>query len=133
MYIPNFLVIFNIPFPPDVPDWSSSGGWDIKLGVLIGWISGVIYLSSRVPQVFLARYSYSPRAPRHALFSCHCAAWQLYLNFKRRSVEGLSVGMFTMAIMGNLTYGTSLLLRPLSMVYFVSRLPWLVTLPHFIS
>ena len=34
--------------------------------------------------------------------------------------------MFTMAIMGNLTYGVSLLLRPLSMVYFVSRLPWLV-------
>jgi hypothetical protein len=34
--------------------------------------------------------------------------------------------MFTMAIMGNLTYGTSLLLRPLTMDYFVSRLPWLV-------
>ena len=36
-----------------------------------------------------------------------------------------------MAIMGNLTYGTSLLLRPLSMVYFVSKLPWLVTHPPF--
>ncbi len=54
---------------------------------------------------------------------------QLRLNYKRRSVEGLSPGMFTMAIMGNLTYGTSLLLRPLSMVYFVSRLPWLVPFP----
>jgi hypothetical protein len=35
----------------EVPDWSSSGGWDVKIGVLIGWISGVIYLSSRIPQV----------------------------------------------------------------------------------
>jgi hypothetical protein len=37
--------------------------------------------------------------------------------------------MFTLTIMGNLTYGTSLLLRPLSVVYFVSKLPWLVPNP----
>ena len=57
---------------------------------------------------------------------------QLYLNFKRRSVQGLSTGMFLMAIMGNLTYGTSLLLRPLSMDYFVSKLPWLVPVPFIL-
>ena len=39
--------------------------------------------------------------------------------------------MFMMAILGNLTYGISLLLRPLSMDYFVSKLPWLVTLSFF--
>jgi hypothetical protein len=50
------FALFLIPFPSDVPDWSSSGGWDVKLGVLIGWFSSVIYLSSRVPQVRSERY-----------------------------------------------------------------------------
>ncbi len=96
----------------------------MKLGVLIGWVSGVIYLSSRIPQVSLALLT-----PPPPLLTPRFLALQLRMNYKRRSVEGLSLGMFTMAIMGNLTYGVSLLLRPLSMVYFVSRLPWLVPLP----
>jgi hypothetical protein len=103
-------------------------------------------------QRHLSVFSCAPGSQKLFIFACTCCftlcssflifapcfpmtslSLQLYLNFKRRSVEGLSVGMFTMAIMGNLSYGISLLLRPLSMDYFVSRLPWLVLLYPFPS
>jgi hypothetical protein len=54
---------------------------------------------------------------------------QLKKNYDRKSADGLSPGMFTLTIMANLTYGTSLLLRPLSVQYFVSKLSWLVQNP----
>ncbi|KAK6330498.1 hypothetical protein TWF696_003388 [Orbilia brochopaga] len=56
------------------------------LGMILGWSSTVLYLSSRLPQI--------------------------YLNHKRRSVSGLSPLLFAAAFCGNFCYSASLLLNP---------------------
>ncbi|CAJ0954550.1 unnamed protein product [Ranitomeya imitator] len=55
------------------------------VGCVIGSISSMFYLSSRVPQIVT--------------------------NFRRRSTEGLALSLFCMVIVGNLTYGLSILLK----------------------
>mmetsp|Transcript_34878 Transcript_34878/g.43073 ORF Transcript_34878/g.43073 Transcript_34878/m.43073 type:complete len:475 (+) Transcript_34878:168-1592(+) len=68
-------------------------------GVALGWISAVVYLNSRLPQ--------------------------LLKNYKRQSVDGLSWVMFFCAVMGNLTYGLGVLLRDSSPKAVLKALPWL--------
>ena len=55
------------------------------IGLAIGWISAVVYLCSRVPQVVK--------------------------NVRRGSVEGLSILMFICTVMGNLTYGCGIMIH----------------------
>jgi len=54
------------------------------IGDVSAWVSGILYFCARLPQI--------------------------YLNFKRKSVEGLSLPMFLCAILGNTTYGLSVLI-----------------------
>lgn len=70
------------------------------IGYLIGWVSAFVYLNSRIPQVLK--------------------------NYKRKSVEGLSLIMFFCAIMGNLTYGMGVILKDSSPTALKKSLPWLV-------
>lgn len=56
------------------------------IGRILSWISTVLYLGSRLPQ--------------------------LYKNFRRRSTAGLSPTLFVAAFFGNLFYSTSLLTNP---------------------
>ncbi|NXE24916.1 LAAT1 protein, partial [Ardeotis kori] len=74
-------------------------------GFICGYISCVFYLGSRFPQ--------------------------LYKNFRRRSTEGTSYLLFALAMMGNCTYGLSLVLKMPAMqsfraLYFLHHLPWLI-------
>ncbi|NXT85312.1 LAAT1 protein, partial [Zapornia atra] len=74
-------------------------------GFVCGYISCVFYLGSRFPQ--------------------------LYKNFQRRSTEGTSYLLFALAMMGNCTYGLSLVLKmPATKSfrgpYFLHHLPWLL-------
>ncbi|XP_032855967.1 lysosomal amino acid transporter 1 homolog isoform X3 [Tyto alba] len=74
-------------------------------GFVCGYISCVFYLGSRFPQ--------------------------LYKNFRRRSTEGTSYLLFALAMMGNCTYGLSLVLKmPATKsfwaLYFLHHLPWLI-------
>ncbi|XP_067402902.1 uncharacterized protein [Emydura macquarii macquarii] len=74
-------------------------------GFICGYISCVFYLGSRFPQ--------------------------LYKNFQRRSTEGTSYLLFALAMMGNCTYGLSLVLKmpaaeSLRNLYFLHQLPWLI-------
>ncbi|KAG0338374.1 hypothetical protein BG004_007252 [Podila humilis] len=55
----------------------------VQLGRIFAWVCTVFYLSSRMPQ--------------------------LWKNYKRKSVQGLSILMFFWAAMGNLTYTLSIL------------------------
>ena len=57
----------------------------VILGTFCGWISGLFYFFSRIPQIIE--------------------------NQKFKSVEGLSFGLFTLTIAGNLSYGLSILIR----------------------
>jgi len=57
-----------------------------SIGRIFAWICTVLYLTSRMPQI-----------------------WK---NYTRRSVEGLSVFMFIFAALGNLSYSTSIFINP---------------------
>ncbi|XP_013865803.1 lysosomal amino acid transporter 1 homolog [Austrofundulus limnaeus] len=75
------------------------------IGFAIGSLSSVLYLCSRLPQ--------------------------MYTNFKRKSTEGVSYFLFALVILGNTTYGLSVLLKNPDLgnsesSYLVHHLPWLV-------
>ncbi|CAG8484652.1 6131_t:CDS:2 [Cetraspora pellucida] len=58
-----------------------------SIGRIFAWTCTVLYLTSRMPQI-----------------------WK---NYKRRSVEGLSIFMFVFAALGNFTYTVSIFSSPL--------------------
>ncbi|XP_026223625.1 lysosomal amino acid transporter 1 homolog [Anabas testudineus] len=75
------------------------------IGFCIGSISSVLYLCSRLPQI--------------------------YTNFKRKSTEGVSYFLFALVILGNSTYGLSVLLKNPETgqgerSYLIHHLPWLI-------
>ena len=74
--------------------------WTHELGVILGWVSAAVYLTSRLPQIAK--------------------------NCKRRSVEGLSVMMFTCAVLGNLTYSLGIFLRSTEPDKLREAAPWLL-------
>ncbi|KAI4895845.1 hypothetical protein NFI96_017000 [Prochilodus magdalenae] len=75
------------------------------IGFTIGSASSLLYLCSRLPQ--------------------------MYTNFRRRSTEGVSYFLFALVILGNVTYGLSVLLKNPERgqgegSYIVHHLPWLI-------
>jgi len=72
------------------------------LGSFMAWGSGILYFTSRIPQIVE--------------------------NHKNRSVEGLSVLLFICTILGNLFYGLSILTRfpPIDEKFFAGTLPYLI-------
>ncbi|KAJ8320895.1 hypothetical protein KUTeg_002482 [Tegillarca granosa] len=61
-----------------------------------------------------------------SLFYIGSRSAQIYKNFKRKSTDGLSILMFVLAIIGNLTYGLSILVRQQNEAFLIQHLPWLV-------
>ncbi|XP_073724270.1 lysosomal amino acid transporter 1 homolog [Misgurnus anguillicaudatus] len=75
------------------------------IGFTIGSVSSVLYLCSRLPQI--------------------------YKNFQRKSTEGVSFFLFALVILGNTTYGISVLVKNPERgqgetSYMVHHLPWLI-------
>ncbi|XP_054031780.1 lysosomal amino acid transporter 1 homolog [Dryobates pubescens] len=75
------------------------------VGFTIGSISSVLYLCSRLPQI--------------------------YTNYKRKSTVGVSYSLFALVMLGNLLYGLSVLLKNPEPGqgegdYILHHLPWLV-------
>ncbi|XP_010897069.1 lysosomal amino acid transporter 1 homolog isoform X1 [Esox lucius] len=75
------------------------------IGLTIGSISSVLYLCSRLPQ--------------------------MYINYMRKSTQGVSYFLFALVILGNTTYGLSVLLKNPERgqgegSYIIHHLPWLV-------
>ncbi|NXP07756.1 LAAT1 protein, partial [Thinocorus orbignyianus] len=75
------------------------------IGFTIGSVSSVLYLCSRVPQI--------------------------YTNYKRKSTVGVSYSLFALVMLGNLLYGLSVLLKNPEPGqgegdYILRHLPWLV-------
>ncbi|TNN55196.1 Lysosomal amino acid transporter 1 [Liparis tanakae] len=75
------------------------------IGFSIGSVSSVLYLSSRLPQ--------------------------MHTNFKRKSTEGVSYFLFGLVILGNTSYGLSVLLKNPDegqgeQSYMIHHLPWLI-------
>ncbi|KAL2096499.1 hypothetical protein ACEWY4_008647 [Coilia grayii] len=74
-------------------------------GYVCGYLSSICYLSSRFPQ--------------------------LYINFKRQSTEGTSYLLFFLAMLGNGTYGLSLMamlpaLKGSKATFILNHLAWLI-------
>lgn len=69
-------------------------------GSVLGYASSLLYLGSRVSQI--------------------------YKNWSRHSVEGLAMSMFLFAILANSCYGASILLRTYTWAQLASSLPWLI-------
>jgi uncharacterized protein with PQ loop repeat len=69
-------------------------------GSLLGWLSALLYLGSRVPQ--------------------------LWTNYERKKTDGLSPGYFIAALFGNITYGASIFLQDSSWKSLWKQFPWLV-------
>jgi len=72
------------------------------VGIVLAWTSGLMYFSSRCPQII--------------------QNWQL------QSTEGLSFGMFCLTISGNMLYGLSILLRrpAINSAFNKKKLPYLI-------
>ncbi|KAI5479443.1 hypothetical protein MNV49_003587 [Pseudohyphozyma bogoriensis] len=72
--------------------------WDTKAQIL-GWISAVLYLSSRVPQIFKNRET---------------------------KCQGLSLLMFAFSVAGNTTYVASILLQSMSPQHLLINSSWII-------
>ncbi|NXM30608.1 LAAT1 protein, partial [Oxyruncus cristatus] len=99
------LVLRNQEQSTAIPRNNSCPGTVEVSGFVCGSVSCVFYLGSRFPQ--------------------------LYKNLRRRSTEGTSYLLFALAVMGNCTYGLSLVLKmPKTKssrgISFVHHLPWLI-------
>ncbi|XP_072465209.1 lysosomal amino acid transporter 1 homolog [Notamacropus eugenii] len=75
------------------------------IGFTIGSISSVLYLMSRLPQI--------------------------YTNFQRKSTQGISYSLFALVILGNMMYGLSVLLKnpeagQTKSNFLLHHLPWLI-------
>ncbi|TKY87473.1 hypothetical protein EX895_003487 [Sporisorium graminicola] len=82
--------------PPAPPREPVGWRWDAQVA---GWLSAVLYLSSRVPQI---------------------------LKNRTTKCEGLSLALFVFAVAGNLTYVASILLKSTKHDYIVESFSWLV-------
>jgi uncharacterized protein with PQ loop repeat len=74
--------------------------WGYVVGTGIGYVSSVLYLMSRMSQI--------------------------YKNWSRKSSEGLAIAMFMMAMCANLCTGTSILLRTYDVQQLLEQLPWVI-------
>ncbi|WVR05156.1 hypothetical protein IAU60_002168 [Kwoniella sp. DSM 27419] len=72
------------PHPPHPPDTPPS--FQRIVGRVSSWACTTLYLTSRLPQI--------------------------WMNFQRKSVEGLSILLFLFAFLGNISYVASILLNP---------------------
>lgn len=80
-----------------VPKPSGAGWrWDAQI---YGWLSALLYLASRIPQIFKNRET---------------------------KCEGLSLALFLFAVAGNTTYVASILLKSMEREYVLESLSWLV-------
>ncbi|XP_020828795.1 lysosomal amino acid transporter 1 homolog isoform X1 [Phascolarctos cinereus] len=75
------------------------------IGFTIGSISSMLYLMSRLPQI--------------------------YTNFQRKSTQGISYSLFALVILGNMLYGLSVLLKnpeagQTESSFLLHHLPWLI-------
>ncbi|KAL0085788.1 PQ loop repeat-domain-containing protein [Phycomyces blakesleeanus] len=67
---------------------------------ILGWLSAILYVGSRIPQIIK--------------------------NTKKKSTDGLSLGMFMCAVMGNVFFTLSIFLRSTDRHYLLINLPWII-------
>ena len=74
--------------------------YNYEAGTIIGWVSSVLYIVGRFPQ--------------------------LYLNYRRKTTEGLSILMYVFTILGNTCYLLATITFSIEPDYILTNLPWIV-------
>ena len=74
--------------------------YNYEAGTTVGWISSVLYIIGRFPQ--------------------------LYLNYTRKTTEGLSILMYVFTILGNICYLLATLTFSIETEYVLTNMPWIV-------
>jgi len=83
-----------------VPDEQEQDG-EMPLGAaILGYLSAVLYLGARIPQIIQ--------------------------NAHNKSCEGLSILFFILSLTGNVTYGAGILFHSTRSSYIFKNLPWLI-------
>ncbi|KAI8811202.1 PQ loop repeat-domain-containing protein [Cladochytrium replicatum] len=74
----------------------------VYIGTLLAWFSGTLYIASRIPQIMV--------------------------NHRNRSTDGVSLSLFALTLLGNLSYGLAIIVRGfvVDAHFFSSILPYLV-------
>jgi solute carrier family 66 (lysosomal lysine-arginine transporter), member 1 len=67
---------------------------------VLGYLSALLYLSARIPQI--------------------------YHNYNLKSTEGLSLLFFMFSTLGNISFAASIMFAMTDMNYFLLNLPWLI-------
>ncbi|KAG8445253.1 hypothetical protein GDO86_010146 [Hymenochirus boettgeri] len=103
--LPSQLLLKNLETGADLELNQKALGITEMSGFICGYVSSVFYLGSRFPQ--------------------------LHKNLQRKSTEGTSYLLFALAMLGNCTYGISLLLKLPTVKhykrwYIMHHLPWLI-------
>lgn len=88
-----------VPAPPERPNEDNEDRTPFG-AELLGYLSAVLYLGARIPQIFK--------------------------NWKEKSCEGLSFLFFLLSLLGNLTYGAGILAHSLQKQYILTNVPWLL-------
>lgn len=100
--IPSIFVIVVATLSYFISDSAGGSDSDVPPGSkaeLLGYVSAVLYLAARIPQIIQ--------------------------NHRRRSVEGLSMGFFALSIVGNLTYAGQVIIYRTDRDWLIEYLPWL--------
>ncbi|VUZ39044.1 unnamed protein product [Hymenolepis diminuta] len=71
-----------------------------KIGYIFGWISTIMYALGRVHQI--------------------------YVNWKRKSTDGLSFYFFFLAVLGNTFYSCQIFIKSLAPLHLMNSLPWIL-------
>ncbi|XP_063772200.1 lysosomal amino acid transporter 1 homolog [Pseudophryne corroboree] len=103
--VPSQLLLKDLEWNAGLEINSNTMGITEMSGFICGYVSSVFYLGSRFPQ--------------------------LHKNFQRKSTEGTSYMLFALAMLGNFTYGLSLVLKLPAIAhnknqYILHHLPWLI-------
>lgn len=76
-------------------------------GTVVGWVSSFFYIAGRLPQ--------------------------LYLNYRRKTTEGLSILMYVFTILGNTCYLLSVLTFSIEPEYITLNMPWIIMIVLTVS
>lgn len=81
--------------------------------------------------------TYSPNIPKCAfsnlvenlkiiLIDIYTLFWIIFLQWRRKTTEGLSIYLFVLAVLGNTFYACQIFVRSINAVFVVTSLPWIL-------
>ena len=94
-------------------------------GYVFGVFSAAFHVFARVPQI-VKNVSFSFMLSLCVYLTSLSLSTHPQLQFMRCSVEGLSIHMFILSILGNVTYGLGILLYSVDGIFLLQKLPWLI-------